>query len=335
MKSLSVLVLLALFPMALLAQTPGKSQFSIDIDETDYQVKRELYVYAPTDYDKDQEYALIVGFRGGPHSNAGQYRDQLAPLADRLEGIGAWGRKAIIVCPENIDEFNNSTEDKVKILFEYTMDTIRKLYNIPDTFTYVTGLSFGGRHAVITGLDSDAGPISGQIRGLIPFAPGREAHTIADYKNSKLFPVCTCIGGNDFNFASIARDLTDSLKAREGKARLNEIPGVGHTTAFPTFIDEMAECFDYIESFYSGIGINEVSLERSQSLMYPNPSHESFQIALEDVSVKIVDLIGKELWRAVNYQANTQIVHGLKPGSYLVQITLANDQVLTQKLIVD
>ena len=335
MKSLSVVFLLLLFPMALWAQIPGKSQFSIDIDETDYQVKRELFVYAPTDYDADKEYALIVGFRGGPHSDAGQYRDQLTPLSKELEGIEPWGLPAIIVCPENIDEFNNSQEDKVKLLFEHTIDTIQKLYNIPDSFTYVTGLSFGGRHAVITGLDSDTGPISAQIRGLIPFAPGRESHTIADYKNSKLFPVCTCIGSNDFSFASIAKDLTDSLKAREGKARLNEIPGVGHTTAFPTFIDEMVECLSYIESFYSGIGINRAFLEKNGSLLYPNPGHKHFQIALDNVSVKIFDLAGKELWTTTNYRTNAQIVHGLKPGSCLVQITQANNEVVAQKLIVD
>lgn len=334
MKSF-LLVLLGALPVILLAQTPGKSQFSIDINETDYEVTRELYVYAPTDYDKEQEYALIVGFRGGPHSDAGQYRDQLVPLADELKDIGSFGRKAIIVCPENIEEFNNAQEDKVKLLFQHTLDTIRQLYNISDTFTYVTGLSFGGRHAVITGLDSDAGPISGQIRGLIPFAPGREAHTVADYENSRLFPVCTCIGSNDFTFASIAKALTDSIKAREGKAKLNEIEGVGHTTAFPTFIDEMKECLGYIESFYSGIGINERPWVNDAFQVFPNPSGQYFQISVEAQSVKILDVAGKELWSLANYQPNTQIVHGLRPGSYLLQIGDTEDQTFTQKLLID
>ncbi len=139
------------------AQETGSFVQSVDFNETDYDFTRNLYYYVPADYSSDNSYKLLVGFRGGPHSNAGQFRTQLQFLSD---SIGA-----IIVCPENEDHFWNN-EGQTKQLFKYSVAHVSTEYNIDPDFIYLTGLSYGGRHAVIVAMDTDDGAIP-PLRGVI------------------------------------------------------------------------------------------------------------------------------------------------------------------------
>ena len=87
MKKNTLFTLLWLIPFFAQAQMTGSFQQNVDFNEADYNFTRTLYFYVPTDYDASQSYKLVVGFRGGPHSNAGQFRDQLTFLADSIGAI--------------------------------------------------------------------------------------------------------------------------------------------------------------------------------------------------------------------------------------------------------
>jgi len=311
---LAFLILLSTFPLASYSQATGSFQNSITINEPGYNVTRTVYYYVPTDYNAANSYKLIVGFRGGPHTNAGQFRDQLTPLSDSLD--------AIIICPENIGDFNNN-EGNVKFLFSHSVAAATEIYNIDTNFIYITGLSFGGRHTIIVGMDSDSGPISNNIRGIIPFAPGTNSENVADYENSTRFPICTCIGGNDNTFKPIAVAFTENVIENGGTAMLNEIPGIGHTTNFPEFPAEMMECFNFIESAYETTGIIEI--EKQTLKLYPNPASDYFLMDLKksgDYSIEIIDLTGKIV--LANHFSNAKLlkvnVSELQTGLYIVNV---------------
>lgn len=325
---LVLLVSLTVLPFNSFSQETGAFQNTITINEPGYNVTRTVYYYVPTDYNAADSYRLIVGFRGGPHSNAGQFRDQLTPLSDSLN--------AIIICTENIGDFNNN-EGNVKFLFSHSVAAAVEEYSIDTNFIYITGLSFGGRHTIIVGMDSDSGPISDNIRGIIPFAPGTNSQNVADYENSTRFPICTCIGANDNAFMPVATAFTDNVIENGGTAMLNVIPGVGHTTNFPEFPAEMMECFNFIESAYETTDINEI--EKREVKLYPNPTSGKFTIELTnqgEYRIEILNLVGEIVF--VNNYSNTRIIRvnpiGLKPGLYIVNVFNNNQPLRSSKLYI-
>lgn len=254
-------------------QTTGSFQLSIDFPQTDYNETRTLYFYVPADYNPDNAYKIIVGFRGGPHSNAGQFRDQLQPLSDSLD--------AIIMCPENQAHFWNQ-EGETKKLFQYALDTTMALYSIDPEFVYLTGLSYGGRHAVIVAMDTDDGPIP-NLRGVIPFAAGSEADLQPNYDGIDQFPpACICIGLSDSNnFITVSNNLHNDIQTNGGASILNEISGVGHTVAFPSYPSEMMECFNFIEAQYETTDIKKLDPSLIALNVFPNPAKASFQFSLD------------------------------------------------------
>ncbi|GJM32588.1 MAG: hypothetical protein DHS20C18_15890 [Saprospiraceae bacterium] len=233
-------IFLFLFSISQLnAQQTGSFQQTVTFTETDYNATRTLYFYVPEDYDANQSYKLMVGFRGGPHDNAREFRDQLAFLAD---SIGA-----IILCPENMDHFWNE-EGQTKLLFKYSVESVMDQYNIDPDYIYLTGLSYGGRHAVIVSMDTDDGPIP-NIRGVIPFAAGLESELAPNYEDIGDFPpACICIGDDDSpNFKAVSNTLHNDLISNGGISLLNAIPDVGHTVEFPTYPEEIMKCINFID----------------------------------------------------------------------------------------
>jgi len=272
-KTLVLFLFFGFFIQCLAAQQTGSFNLDVNFNETDYNFDRTLYYYVPTDYDATQAYPLFVGFRGGPHSNAGQFRDQLTFLADSLG--------AIILCPENIDHFNTN-EGLTKQLFKYSVEMTQEMYSIDPDFIYLTGLSFGGRHAVIVSMDTDNGEIP-QLRGVIPFATGANGHLEPDYESIEEFaPACVCIGLSDSQtFISVANNLTNDINSNGGDVFLNEIPNVGHTVVFPTYKEEMMECFNYIESTYEISSVEEI-IQVRQTMVYPNPSSQTITFEIDN-----------------------------------------------------
>ncbi len=293
------------------SQETGSFSHTVTFEEVDYEVTRELYFFVPTDYDATREYPLIVGFRGGPHANAGQFRDQLIFLADSLD--------AILLCAENAAHFW-SDEGKTKQLFQYSIDYISEFYSIDTEMIYLTGLSYGGRHAVIVSMDTDNGPIP-KIRGVIPFATGSEGDLQPDYEDINDFPpACICIGLDDSqNFINVANTLHQDIESNGGKALLNEIPGVGHTVEFDGFEDEMFECIEYIESTYAVSLIND-SFHHFAIQLSPNPADQNITIGnineIVGASVTITNHLGEICMRISHLSSNSIDISYLSEGKY-------------------
>ncbi|MFK7971681.1 MAG: T9SS type A sorting domain-containing protein [Bacteroidia bacterium] len=326
MKKLLLSLSFSFVALALSAQMTGNFQQSINFAEPDYTFTRTLYYHVPASYDSTQQYKLVIGFRGGPHRDAGQFRDQLAFLSD---SIGA-----IVICPENISHFN-SQEGLTKQLFQYTLDTVTAQYNIDPEFVYLTGLSFGGRHATIVSMDTDNGPIP-NLRGVIPFAAGSNSQLEPDYGDIANFPpACICIGLNDnANFLNVSRTIHNAIQNNNGVSLLNEVPGVGHTVAFPTYPAEMMECFNFIEAQYTNTSINDEQLANRIQL-FPNPAQQSVRlhapanIAIEQVD--ILDNLGKVVLHHI--EARTSInVASLSSGIYTIRI-LTSESVALKRFV--
>ncbi len=266
------------------AQETGAFAKEYSFDQMDYDFTRNLYYYVPIDYDASQAYKLVVGFRGGPHSNAGQFRTQLQFLSDSLN--------AIIICPENEDHFWNN-EGQTKLLFKYTVEHVMEDYNIDPNFIYLTGLSYGGRHAVIVAMDTDDGEIPA-IRGVIPFAAGSEADLQPNYDSIDQFaPACICIGLADSpNFINVSNNLHSDIQSNEGKSFLNEIPQVGHTVSFGSYPEEMMECINWIENELENPSASEnISALNNSIQLYPNPSSTIVQLNIPvSIVVKSIQL---------------------------------------------
>lgn len=327
MKNLLLLSSLFLFLTQLSAQTTGAFQQTVTFTETDYSVTRTLYYFVPADYDATEVYPLVVGFRGGPHSNAGQFRDQLAFLAD---SIGA-----IILCPENSAHFWNN-EGETKQLFNYSVAHIITEYNINSDMIYLTGLSYGGRHAVIVAMDTDDGSIPA-LRGVIPFAAGSESDLQPNYAAiSDFAPACICIGLNDSgNFINVSNNLHNDIQQNNGVSVLNEIPGVGHTVAFPAYPVEMMECIDFIEAQYEVSSTADPYLSQ-QLKSYPNPAQNSIQLDYpNEWSVQQIEMITatgqvfQPQWLSAKIIDSSQLAN----GAYFLRIVTEEGSAVQQIIV--
>lgn len=267
-------------------------------------------------------------FEGGPNSNAGQFRDQLTFLSD---SIGA-----IILCLENADHFWNN-EGETKQLFQYSVDTAMAQYNIDPDFIYLTGLSYGGRHAAIVSMDTDDGSIP-NLRGVIPFAAGSDNHLMPNYTAIGEFaPACICIGLDDSGtFINVSNTLHNDIQSNGGESVLNEIPNVGHTVAFATYPEEMMECYNFIESQYDPTSIAESEEELGPLKVYPNPANKTitFEIpkTFEVRKIQLMDSTGK-LVMVMDAMENTVDVSSLASGVYNL-IAFGSGKEISQQVIV-
>ena len=324
MKFIYSALLSSLFFCTLSAQQTGHFQLDIDFDEADYNFTRTLYFHVPTDYDPANSYPLVVGFRGGPHSDAGQFRTQLTFLADSMQ--------AIVMCPENAAHFWNE-EGLTKQLFRYAVDTTQAMYNIDPDMIYLTGLSYGGRHAVIVTMDTDDGPIP-NIRGVIPFAPGSDSQFQPDYEAVDQFPpACICIGLWDSdNFINVANQLHDDLQNNGAEVLLNEIENVGHTTAFDDFPTEMMECIRFIDATYEVTNVSTPTLAKEVNI-YPNPVIDQIKLELptewEIQKITITNALGQTL-RSFPATQRSFDMPGWSPGSYWLILDTDQGQVTKQ-----
>ncbi|MEO1257314.1 MAG: T9SS type A sorting domain-containing protein [Bacteroidota bacterium] len=330
-RFLLLFLAVASLPIFSNGQTTGSFQLNIQFPQADYNENRNLYFYVPEDYDPNNAYKLLVGFRGGPNSNAGQFRDQLQPLSDSLN--------AIILCPENEAHFWDE-EGRTKLLFQYSVDTAMALYNIDPDFIYLTGLSYGGRHAVIVAMDTDDGPIP-NLRGVIPFAAGADSHLQPNYDSAGAFPpACICIGLSDSNtFINVANSLHNDLQSNGGASFLNEIPGVGHTVAFPSFPAEMMECLEFIEAQYEVNNVNNFPEINNEILVYPNPSNGTIYFSILNHSgkikeIKLFNYLGQFI-KNLPVEKREINQEDLPEGGVLYLSVLTEEGIITKKIILN
>ncbi len=326
MKFLLLLIANIIFVVILSAQSTGNFVLNIDFDKDDYKFSRKLYYHVPENYDDAKKYPLVVGFRGGPHINAGQFRTQLSFLSDSLN--------AIVLCPENADHFNNN-EGLVKELFKYSVDTTKSMYNIDSDRIYLTGLSYGGRHAVYVAMDTDNGEIP-KLRGVIPFATGRSGQNVPNYDETEKFaPACVCIGQLDNStFKTVANQLHKRIIDNNGISLLNKIPGVGHTVDFLTYPNEMMKCIRFIESQYTTSKTN--NLQNIQIQIFPNPTNQKVNFRIPDniipKQIFLNDINGKLLQNISINSREIDIQNTIGDVVFLVIVT--NEGIISRKIII-
>lgn len=326
MKALSTFAIIVAFAFSSLAQQTGSFDQTISFPQADYSFTRTLYFHVPSDYDPSSSYPVVVGFRGGPNVDAGQFRDQLTFLSD---SIGA-----IIMCPENEDHFWNN-EGQTKLLFNYSLDTLMAQYNVDTNMVYLTGLSYGGRHAVIVSMDTDDGPIP-NLRGVIPFATGSDSHLAPDYADIQDFPpACLCIGLADSQtFISVSNTLHNDITANGGTSFLNEIAQVGHTVAFATYPEEMMECINFIEAQHNPSTVESPTSD--QIKVFPNPASSVLTIeipsAIDARSIRLTDSNGR-LVLSVPPTSKTIDVNDLANGIY--HLLVEADSVIKKQITIN
>lgn len=309
-----ILISLMLLTTSLCAQQIGLFQKTIL-----HNAQTRVLEYAvPNNYTSSNQYPLVVGLQGCVNPNGGSnngatgLRNDLAFLADSIQ--------AIVVCPRgllsNQGGFMDNPDDAIILA---AIDSTIDVYNIDTAAVYLTGFSCNGYTTVKYGTRAIY-PWKGiiPIHAFLPsnvFSPA--AYGNFDYQTT--VPTCICIGSQDQGLSS-NQTLRDSFILNGTPFYYNEIPGVGHTTFFPTFKEEIMECFGYFNSLMLSVEAQNES-EYSMVRVYPNPPLDrvlNIEL-LTDTPKEILlyDLNGKRVMQSIlRNKMNRVNVEKLKAGVY-------------------
>jgi len=285
---------------------------------------RGISYYVPLTYDSTQDYKLVVGLHGC-FSNGAAYRTTLQNLSDSLD--------AIILAPDGPYDGTGWMLGTEAQIIRNSIDTTRMNYSINDSCVYLTGFSCNGAVTYKEGL----APVY-PFAGIIPFNSGNIANLKPFNTNSKI-TTCICSGTLDNNYASNQTEY-NNLVAAGVDVYFNSIPGVGHTTAFPTFDAEMMECFYWIDSIKADTNTTATIFPATppQLRIFPNPSAGTIFIQSllpPGGRISISDGNGSVCRKYVSQAQETSVKldHGLPGGMYFLTIESAGHRV-TQKLLV-
>lgn len=309
-----ILILLLLFTTSLYAQQTGLFQTTIL-----HNTQTRILEYAvPSNYTPSNQYPLVVGLQGcvdpnmGTNNGATGFRNDLSFLADSIQ--------AIVVCPRgllsNQGGFMDNPDDAIILA---AIDSTIDVYNVDTTSVYLTGFSCNGYTTVKYGTRALY-----PWKGIIPihaFLPNHVFSPMA-YQNFDYLttiPTCICVGSQDQGLQG-SQTLRDSFVLNGTPFYYNEIPGVGHTTFFPTFKEEIMECFDYFNSLMLSIKGQSKS-DYSVVHVYPNPPLDRIlNVELFTDGSKnffLYDLNGKIVMQSVlRKKVNNVNLEELKEGIY-------------------
>jgi hypothetical protein len=132
--------------------------------------------------------------------------------------------------------------------------------------------------------------------------------------------------------------LRDSLVAHNAPMLFNSMPGIGHTTSFPTFKQEMMQCFHYFQTLTDIIEIKDLTSLKIN--IYPNPTTCNFILELsgellsDKVSVDIYGIRGEKiLTETLNGERKHEFSLSGKPsGVYFIRV-ISGDKTETVKII--
>lgn len=315
---LLLLKLLALiFFTTFSVQAQQKGSFSKTIYY--YTQARTINYYVPITYNSTISYKLVVGLHGCGEATGSNLRDQIKFLSDSLN--------AIILCPEGLtmNDGYMASSDEVKFIIN-SIDSTKKNYNINSNEIYLTGFSCNGYTTANMGLKKKY-----PFKGIIPFNPALSTYdfTGSSFVYTNNVSTCLCAGTADPNYSLDLR-LSDSLVAHNAPLLFNSIPGVGHTTSFSSFKQEIMKCFHYF-SISTGIK-NEFSFDNI--VIYPNPT--SGRIAISSIKkinkIEIYNLLGEKVYYSTTIKQNEIDLSKLTKGIHFIKIDL-DDKTLTEKIV--
>jgi hypothetical protein len=227
--------------------------------------------FVPEDYNPGLQHKLIVGLHYCGTTNiqsAKEYRDLLTTLPDSLQ--------AIILCPDcnNLGPPSYAIGDPE--IIPAAAEAAVNMYNVDETFIYLTGGSCNGKSTLKQGMENIYG-----FRGIIPFNAWLPEVPDDYFNYDTEMTVCICSGTLDPSYDNNVK-VYDSLVAHGALARLNAMPGIAHEFFFPTFDEEMMECIGFIDSVASVITTNHpVNASELNIRLYPNPTAGKASIVLE------------------------------------------------------
>jgi hypothetical protein len=322
-KIILFLILISIGTHYIQAQPTGAFQLIVPHQSN----QRIIEYYVPITYTSSSSYPMVVGLHGcvGGANPAANFRDDLQFLAD---SIGA-----IIVCPNGL--FSGSMDNPDHTMILSAIDTTIGLYNININEVYLTGFSCNGYVTAKHGTQELY-----NWAGIIPF---NSAFSMNDFLNgsfdfSSQKPICLCIGTFDPGL-SLNNRFRDSLITNNNVHMYNTMIGIGHTTNFPSFKNELMKCFNWIDSLgHATTAVNDLINQNFSFNLYPNPTKETLSIKNhknESVEILIFDLSGKKVFQE-NFHKYDIIINtsSFKNGTYFIKLETNDGKVFKEKLIV-
>jgi poly(3-hydroxybutyrate) depolymerase len=285
---------------------------------------RYLYYYVPTTYNSSSQYKLVVGLHGCGGTGSG-FRDEIKFLSDSINSI--------VVCPYGLSAnsgFMGGSEIQFIIA---SINSTKTTYNIDTSQIYLTGFSCNGYTTANMGLQKMF-----NFRGIIPFNPALLSTDFTDgsFSYTKNVPTCLCAGTADPGYSLDLR-LRDSLVAHNAPMLFNSMPGIGHTTSFPTFKQEMMQCFHYFQTLTGIIEIKDLSSLRIN--IYPNPTSGKFTVTSSGKisTIEIYNMLGVQIYTLSNLSQETSKeidLSNFPKGIYFAKIYDGNKN-HTEKIVIN
>lgn len=280
MKFIQFLALL-FFSVSSNAQPVGTLEDSIIFNG----IQRPYSLHVPFDYNASNAYKLVLGLHGcvGGSTPSKAFLDQLSFLSDSIQ--------AIVICPNGQPNIaNGQMNEPDDLMLTNLIDTILSLYHIDSNQVFLTGFSCNGYITAKFGL-REIYP----FRGIIPFngwiTNNHFSNNEFDYENST--NTCICYGSNDPNLAS-GKQMYNDLLLNQKSVYFNEIPGIGHTTNFVDYPNELMECFNWF--FEQPSTIKQPTLPSTINVQRLKDQVYFTTISTQHFDLKVHDLLGKSIY---------------------------------------
>jgi hypothetical protein len=220
----------------------------IDASMVSSNVKYNLVVSVPDDYNPSQSYSLVVGLQPCMSATTKSYLIALKPLTDSL--------KMIVICPDLSKTGNWMTDANMNVIVT-SIDSAMAMFNIDPKSVYLTGMSCNGATTLQQGLKKMY-----PFKGIFPWAPyiSNADPKVMDMNSD--MPVTIAVGTSDGVLAPNL-SLYDSLKTHGAKVNLVLVEGIAHTYEFANFGNEMIHSINYLND------TNTISINYSEAIL-PN-----------------------------------------------------------------
>ena len=323
-KVILFLILTCITSYCINAQSTGAFQLVVPHNSN----QRTIEYYVPTTYNAANNYPMVVGLHGcvGGANPAAFFRNDLQFLSD---SIGA-----IIVCPNGLFFTGGIMDNPDHTMILTAIDTTIGRYNIDTNEVYLTGFSCNGYVTAKHGTQELY-----NWAGIIPFNAAFAANYFTngsfDFTTQK--PICVCIGTADPGL-TLNNRFRDSLVDNNITHLYNTMPGVGHATNFPTFKNEIMECFNWMDT------LNPITVDinlTNQNInfdVFPNPVENVLNIKKHqkmEVEVIIYNMMGKlvlqEKFSNYNISINTS---RFENGTYNIQLRTRDTIIGNKKFII-